>query len=48
MAGQVERDQRLHEACERVRRRVEPQTWQAFWLTTVEGEPVEAVAERLG
>jgi RNA polymerase sigma-70 factor (ECF subfamily) len=48
LAGQVERDQRIHEACEQVRRRVEPQTWQAFWLTTVEGEPVAVAARRLG
>jgi RNA polymerase sigma-70 factor (ECF subfamily) len=48
LAGQVERDQRLHEACERVRRRVEEHTWQAFWLTTVEGEPAAEVAQRLG
>jgi RNA polymerase sigma-70 factor (ECF subfamily) len=48
LAGQVERDQRLHEACECVRRRVKPHNWQAFWLTTYEGEPVAVVAERLG
>jgi RNA polymerase sigma-70 factor (ECF subfamily) len=48
LVEQVERDQRLHEACERVRRRVDPHTWQAFWLTTVEGEPVAEVAQRLG
>lgn len=48
LAAQVERDQRLHEACERVRRRVEPQTWQAFWLITVEGEPLADVVQRLG
>lgn len=48
LAGQVERDQRLHEACERVRRRVKPHTWQAFWLTTVEGEPLADVVQRLG
>src|SRR5262245_3586229 len=48
VAMQMEQDQRVHEACERVRRRVKPHTWQAFWLTTVEGEPVAAVAQRLG
>jgi RNA polymerase sigma factor (sigma-70 family) len=48
VAGQIERDQRLHEACERVRRRVQPHIWQALWLTTVEGEPAAAVAERIG
>jgi RNA polymerase sigma-70 factor (ECF subfamily) len=48
LAGQVERDQQLHEACERVRRRVEPHTWQAFWLTICEDQPVAVVAQRLG
>jgi RNA polymerase sigma-70 factor (ECF subfamily) len=47
LAGQVERDQRLHEPCERVRRRVKLHNWQAFWLTTVEGEPVAEAAQRL-
>jgi len=49
LGGQMERDQQLREACERVRLRVKkPHTWQAFWLTTVEGEPVAEVAQRLG
>ena len=48
LAGQMERDQQLHEACERVRMRVEPHTWQAFWLTTVEGRPAADVAQQLG
>jgi RNA polymerase sigma-70 factor (ECF subfamily) len=48
VAGQVERDQRLQEACELVRRRIKLHTWQAFWLTTVEGEPAAVVAKRLG
>ncbi len=48
LAGQMERDQQLREACEAVRRRVKPHNWQAFWLTTVEGEPVAEVAQRLG
>ena len=48
LARQMARDQRIHVACQRVRRRVEPHTWQAFWLTTVEGKPVAVVAERLG
>jgi RNA polymerase sigma factor (sigma-70 family) len=47
LAVQVERDQRLRAACERVRLRVKPHNWQAFWLTTVEGEPVAEVARRL-
>jgi RNA polymerase sigma-70 factor (ECF subfamily) len=47
LASQMERDQRLRAACQRVRERVEPRTWQAFWLTTVEGEPAAEVARRL-
>jgi RNA polymerase sigma-70 factor (ECF subfamily) len=38
----------LDEATARVRRRVEPQTWDAFRLTAVEGLPGAAAAERLG
>jgi RNA polymerase sigma factor (sigma-70 family) len=48
VAGQMERDQRRDAACKRVRGRVEPPTWDAFWRTTVEGEPVAAVAADLG
>ena len=48
LTRQMERDQRVREACEAVRRRVKPHTWQAFWHTTVEDEPVAEVAERLG
>ena len=48
LTGQMERDQRAREACERVRRRVEPNTWQAFWLTTVEGQSAADVAQQLG
>ena len=47
LTGQIERDQQLHEACERVRRRVKLHTWQAFWLTTVEDKPVTEVAQQL-
>jgi RNA polymerase sigma-70 factor (ECF subfamily) len=45
---QMERDQRLREVCERVRQRVNPRTWQAFWLTTVEDKPTAEVAQQLG
>jgi RNA polymerase sigma-70 factor (ECF subfamily) len=48
LARQAERHQQLHEACKRVRDRVEPHTWQAFWLTTVEGQPAVDVAQQLG
>jgi RNA polymerase sigma-70 factor (ECF subfamily) len=32
----------------RVRARVLLHTWQAFWLTAIEGQPAEEVAEKLG
>ena len=38
----------LDDATARVRRRVEPQTWEAFRLTAVEGLTGAAAAERLG
>ena len=38
----------LAEAAERVRRRVEPHTWEAFRLTALEGLSGAAVAEQLG
>jgi RNA polymerase sigma-70 factor (ECF subfamily) len=34
-------------AAQQVRRECQPQTWQAFWLTAVEGSDVESVAARL-
>jgi RNA polymerase sigma-70 factor (ECF subfamily) len=43
--GQV---RRVQEVCDRVRRRVRPHNWQAFWLTTVEGLEGSEVAARLG
>jgi RNA polymerase sigma-70 factor (ECF subfamily) len=39
---------RVQEACERVRGRVKPHNWQAFWLTTIEGLEGLDVAARLG
>ncbi len=34
-------------AAERVREEVTDRTWQAFWRTTTEGQPIAAVAEQL-
>jgi len=48
LSGQMERDWRVQEACDRVRRRCAQKTWEAFWLTTVEDLPAVEVAERLG
>jgi RNA polymerase sigma-70 factor (ECF subfamily) len=48
VAGQAERDRRVCEACKRVGQRVKPHTWQAFWLTTADDEPVAVVAQGLG
>jgi RNA polymerase sigma factor (sigma-70 family) len=47
LTGQMERDQRAHEACQRVRQRVGPKTWQAFWLTTIESRSAADVAQQL-
>lgn len=38
----------LEEAMARVRDRVEPHTWEAFWLTTLEQAPGADVAAKLG
>jgi RNA polymerase sigma-70 factor (ECF subfamily) len=38
----------LDEAMQRVRRRVEPSTWQAFRLVVVDGQPPAEVAQHLG
>jgi RNA polymerase sigma-70 factor (ECF subfamily) len=48
LSGQMARNQRVNDACERVRARVEPHTWQAFWLTVVEGLTGPEAAARLG
>ena len=37
----------FHQAADRVRRRVKPRTWHAFWLTSVEGLTSADAAERL-
>ncbi len=39
---------KLAEALERVRARVKPHNWKAFWEVKVEGRPVTAVAGELG
>lgn len=45
----VQADLRLAErASQRVQQEVLASTWQAFWQTIVEGQPVREVAERLG
>jgi RNA polymerase sigma-70 factor (ECF subfamily) len=40
--------QSLRQAMDRVQRRVEPRTWQAFWLLNIDGLPGEEAARRLG
>jgi len=35
-------------AADRVKERVEPATWEAFWQTAVEDRPVEVIARELG
>ena len=40
--------QLLEWAAEQIRDQFQPSTWQAFWLTAVEGQPPQAVAETLG
>jgi RNA polymerase sigma-70 factor (ECF subfamily) len=42
------RERLLAWAYDQVRSRCEPATWQAFWLTTLEGKSGEAVAAELG
>src|SRR5262249_54072960 len=45
----LERDRRLAEqAVARVQQRVEPRTWQAYWLTAIKEQPASAVAANLG
>lgn len=38
----------LHWAAERIRKRVSESTWQAFWMTAMEGQSAEEVAKELG
>ncbi len=38
----------FHWAAERVRGQFEDKTWRAFWLSSVEGQPIKMVAESLG
>lgn len=58
VAGPVHREEELFElearrqqfrwAAEQIRQQVSEATWQAFWLTAVEGHAGEAVASKLG
>jgi RNA polymerase sigma factor (sigma-70 family) len=48
VVDQIERDQQVGDACERIRARVKPRTWEAFRLTAVEGLTGPEAAERLG
>lgn len=41
-------DQLFRWASEQVRKIVAPQTWQAFWETSVKGHPPDEVAQKLG
>jgi RNA polymerase sigma-70 factor (ECF subfamily) len=45
MAEEVEEAQRIVEV---VRQKVQPDAWQVYWLTAIEGERARNVAERLG
>jgi RNA polymerase sigma-70 factor (ECF subfamily) len=46
---EVEWEERLYAwACEQVRREVTATTWQAFWLTAIEGQSGKEVAGQLG
>ncbi len=40
--------ERFRAAARRIEREFAPDTWQAFWLSTVEEQPIEQVAEQLG
>jgi RNA polymerase sigma-70 factor (ECF subfamily) len=49
LGGVLEDDLALaHQAADRVRARVKPHTWQAFWLTAIEGWPAAKAAAKLG
>jgi RNA polymerase sigma factor (sigma-70 family) len=39
--------QLFHWAAEKIKPTFKPVNWQAFWMSTVEGQPIEQVAERL-
>jgi RNA polymerase sigma-70 factor, ECF subfamily len=47
LAELMELDQQALEACKRILQRVEPNTWRAFWLTTVKGQSAADVAQQL-
>lgn len=45
----LERERQVaSEVVKRVRQRVAPHTWEAYWATVIQGEPVQEVAARLG
>lgn len=48
LTGEVENNRLLHRALEQIKVDFQPHTWQAFWLTTVEGNETRDVAEELG
>jgi RNA polymerase sigma-70 factor (ECF subfamily) len=47
-AGPGERIAILHRAAELVRAEFEPHTWQAFWLTAIEGQSAAEAGQKLG
>jgi RNA polymerase sigma-70 factor (ECF subfamily) len=49
IAGGIAEDvERALEVVETIRRRVQPDAWQVYWLTAVEGEKARNVAEKMG
>ena len=48
MFDQEYKRQTFRWAAERVRGEFEDNTWRAFWLTSVEGEPIKRAAGALG
>ena len=41
-------DDLVHRAAEQVRSEFEPETWQAFWRSAIDGIPTAVVAKELG
>ena len=42
------RREQFHWAAKQIRPEFQASTWQAFWLTAVENEPIDEISERLG